>query len=66
MALEIAANAPMAVRASKRLMRMGLDETFDTHVQHVYLQLLPLFASEDFAEGVKSFLEKRPAAFTGR
>ena len=66
MALEIAANAPMAVRASKRLMRMGLEETFETHVQHVYLQLLPLFGSDDFKEGVTSFLEKRPAAFTGR
>ena len=66
MALEIAANAPMAVRASKRLMRMGLDETFETHVQHVYLQLLPLFASDDFKEGVQSFLEKRPAVFGGR
>lgn len=65
MAREIAANAPMAVRAAKRMMRMGMDEPFDTHVQHVYLQLLPLLASDDFKEGVKSFLEKRPAAFTG-
>jgi enoyl-CoA hydratase/carnithine racemase len=66
MALEIAANAPMAVRGAKRLMRMGLEESFDTHVQHVYLQLLPLFASDDFKEGIASFLEKRPAAFTGK
>ena len=66
MAQEIAANAPLAVQASKRMMRMGLDERFDTHVQHVYLQLLPLFRTEDFREGMASFLEKRPAAFRGR
>jgi enoyl-CoA hydratase/carnithine racemase len=66
MAREIAANAPLAVQASKRMMRMGLDERFDTHVQHVYLQLLPLFRTEDFREGMASFLEKRPAAFRGR
>ena len=66
MAEEIAANAPLAVLASKRMMRMGLEESFETHVQHVYLQLLPLFASDDFKEGITSFLEKRPAQFTGR
>ncbi|HEX4874700.1 MAG TPA: enoyl-CoA hydratase-related protein [Sphingorhabdus sp.] len=66
LALEIANNAPLAVQGAKRLMRMGLDETFDTHVQHVYLQLLPLFQSADFKEGVASFMEKRPAKFTGR
>jgi len=65
-ASEIAANAPMAVQAAKRMMRMGLHETFETHVQHVYLQLLPLFRSQDFREGMASFLEKRPATFTGQ
>jgi enoyl-CoA hydratase/carnithine racemase len=66
MAAEIASNAPLAVQASKRMMRMGLDERFDTHVQHVYLQLLPLFRTEDFREGMASFLEKRVAVFRGR
>jgi enoyl-CoA hydratase/carnithine racemase len=66
LALEIAARAPLAVQGAKRLMRMGMDETFDNHVHHVYLQLLPLFQSEDFQEGLRSFMEKRPAIFKGR
>ena len=63
---EIAANAPLAVQASKRMMRMGLGESFNDHVHHVFLQLLPLFKSEDAAEGMRAFMEKRPAKFEGR
>ena len=63
---EIAANAPLAVQSAKRLMRMGLNETFNDHVHHVYLQFLQLIRTQDFREGMTSFLEKRPADFHGR
>jgi enoyl-CoA hydratase/carnithine racemase len=65
-AAEIAANAPLAVQSAKRLMRMGLEETFNDHVHHVYLQFLQLVRTQDFREGMTSFLEKRPADFKGR
>lgn len=66
MAREIADNAPLAVQAAKRMMRIGLNETFADHVHHVYLQLLPLFRSADLAEGMAAYMEKRPPKFTGR
>ena len=66
MALEIAANAPLAVQAAKRMMRMGLNETFGDHVHHVFLQLLPLMRSADAREGMVAFMEKREAVFEGR
>jgi enoyl-CoA hydratase/carnithine racemase len=66
LAKRVASQAPMAVQASKRMMRMGMGENFDDHVHHVFLQLLPLFQSEDFKEGMASFTEKREAQFKGR
>jgi enoyl-CoA hydratase/carnithine racemase len=63
---EIASSAPLAVQASKRMMRAGLSEPFGDHVHHVFLQLMPLFRSKDFREGMLAFLEKREPKFEGQ
>ena len=64
-AAKIATNAPLALVAMKRLFRHGLTEDFESHTHHVLMQLLLLFRSRDFREGIQSFLERREPHFGG-
>ncbi len=65
-ATKIANNAPLAVQATKRMMRLGQDETFEAAVDHILLQLMPLTQSEDFKESLSAFAERREPTFKGR
>jgi enoyl-CoA hydratase/carnithine racemase len=61
----LAAQAPLAMSAAKRTMRLGMDATFDANAHHVMAELMGLFRTKDFAEGVTAFMEKRPPTYEG-
>jgi enoyl-CoA hydratase/carnithine racemase len=62
----IAANAPLAIQEMKRLFRHGLTQDFESHSHHVLMSVLNLFKSEDFKEGVQSFVTRRKPEFKGK
>jgi len=59
------AGSPFAVRESKRLMYEGLGRDWPSHQGANRDVMTRCFASDDHREGVASFLERRPAVFTG-
>jgi enoyl-CoA hydratase len=62
----IAAAAPLGVRAALRSSRRALLDGEAVAAAHVFDDFPEVMRSEDAAEGVRSFLERRDAAFKGR
>ena len=66
LALKIAENAPLAVRAAKAAVWQGLDLPVEEGLRLEQLLAEPVRQSEDAKEGPRSFLEKRKPQFKGR
>jgi len=65
-ATRIADNAPLAVRAVKRLVKDGMDMPLLTAIQAEQFALGLLRDSEDRIEGRRAFQEKRKPNYQGR
>jgi enoyl-CoA hydratase/carnithine racemase len=66
LAQRIAANPPLAVQRLKAGLREALDPDWRDLGEWVARSLGELFRTEDHREGVRAFLEKRPARYTGK
>jgi enoyl-CoA hydratase/carnithine racemase len=62
----IAAAAPLGVQGCLKATRTALTADHDTAVRQMFGDLAHVMRSEDAAEGVRSFVERRPARFVGR
>jgi enoyl-CoA hydratase/carnithine racemase len=65
-ARRIAEQAPLAVRASLASSRIAVDQGPHASIREFNAQQARLMATEDAAEGVRSFVERRNARFSGR
>jgi len=68
-ALEIAATiskqAPLGVKATLASARIARTQGEDSAIARLLPDLIPIMESEDFKEGIKSFIERREAKFKG-
>jgi enoyl-CoA hydratase/carnithine racemase len=62
----IAEQAPLAVRASLASSRTAIDHGPEAAFSGLKAQQAQLMATEDAAEGIRSFIARRRARFTGR
>jgi enoyl-CoA hydratase/carnithine racemase len=66
LATRIAANGPLGVQATKKLMRDALDVSPDELWERQQVLSASVFASEDAKEGARAFIERRAPNWTGR
>jgi 2-(1,2-epoxy-1,2-dihydrophenyl)acetyl-CoA isomerase len=65
-ASRLAEQAPVAMARIKRSIDRALDAGLDEVLENERFHQLDIFRTDDFAEGVRAFLEKRPAVYKGR
>jgi enoyl-CoA hydratase/carnithine racemase len=66
LAASIASLAPLALRGTKRVLRALDADPPEAVLAELHELRMAAFASEDFAEGVRAFTEKRPPEWRGR
>jgi enoyl-CoA hydratase len=66
LAADIADRAPVAVRLGKESVNKALDTFLSQGLAHERKNFCMLFGTEDQKEGMRAFVEKRPAAWKGR
>jgi len=66
LAAELAERAPLALRTLKMVLNRGAEAPLETALELERKAYAWLRSTHDYAEGVTSFLEKRPPKYTGR
>ena len=66
LAASVSQGSPLSAAEIKRLLYRGLTRDAMEHVADSTATITRMFASEDFKEGVRAFLEKRPPHWVGR
>ncbi|MBI4884597.1 MAG: enoyl-CoA hydratase, partial [Actinobacteria bacterium] len=66
LAARVAVNAPLAVQASRKVLTRAFVENDATLFNASIEAFMSMMGTEDFHEGPRAFIEKRPPRWTGR